>query len=120
VITSYLTYDHAGHTDKEGKKRIISTLEVLRTKEISIETYIVVGFFDSENEAQNLYGYIKTKFARFLITQLTSTQHLFKANFAFIPLQDFTKSWTDAELYAKYGLTNEEIFFIESTIKPME
>ncbi|MFA6712271.1 MAG: Eco57I restriction-modification methylase domain-containing protein [Bacteroidales bacterium] len=120
VITSYLTYDHAGRADKDGKKRIISTLEVLNPKEICTETYIVVGSFNSENEAQNLYGYIKTKLARFLIAQLTSTQHLSKANFAFVPLQDFTKSWTDRELYAKYCLTDDEIAFIESTIKPME
>ena len=119
VITSYLTYDHAGRADKEGKKRIISTLEVLKPKEICTETYIVVGSFDSENEARNLHGYIKTRFARFLIAQLTSTQHLSKANFAFVPLQDFTKSWTDEELFAKYGLTDEEIAYIDSTIKPM-
>jgi site-specific DNA-methyltransferase (adenine-specific) len=40
--------------------------------------------------------------------------------FQFVPLQNFTKSWTDEELYAKYGLTEEEIAFIESMIKPME
>ena len=40
--------------------------------------------------------------------------------FHFVPLQDFTRSWTDAELYAKYDLTDEEIAFIESMIKPME
>ena len=43
-----------------------------------------------------------------------------KANFRFVPLQDFSKPWTDAELYAKYGLTEDEIAFIESMIKPME
>jgi hypothetical protein len=63
---------------------------------------------------------IKTKFVRFLIAQLTSTQHLSKANFAFVPIQDFTKSWANEELYAKYGLTDDEIAFIESTIKPMK
>lgn len=50
----------------------------------------------------------------------TSTQQMSKANFRFVPLQDFSKPWTDAELYAKYGLTDEEIAFIESMIKPME
>jgi site-specific DNA-methyltransferase (adenine-specific) len=43
-----------------------------------------------------------------------------KERFLFVPLQDFSKPWTDAELYAKYGLTDEEIAFIESMIKPME
>jgi hypothetical protein len=50
----------------------------------------------------------------------TSTQQMSKANFRFVPLQDFTKPWTDEELYKKYNLTNEEIQFIESMIKPME
>ena len=40
--------------------------------------------------------------------------------YSFVPLQDFSKPWTDAELYAKYGLTDEEISFIESMIKPMD
>ena len=40
--------------------------------------------------------------------------------FEFVPLQDFSKSWTDEELYAKYGLSDDEIAFIESMIKPME
>lgn len=120
VITSYLTYDHAGRADKDGKKRIISTLEILSPNEICTETYIVIGAFQAENKAKNLHTYIKTKFVRFLISLLTSTQHITKSNYAYVPNQDFNKSWTDAELYAKYDLTDEEIAFIESTIKPME
>ena len=49
-----------------------------------------------------------------------STKQLAKANFGLVPNKDFTKPWTDAELNAKYGLTYNEIAFIESTIKPME
>jgi site-specific DNA-methyltransferase (adenine-specific) len=64
--------------------------------------------------------YLKTRFVRALIGMATSTQQMSKANFRFVPLQDFSKPWTDAELYAKYGLTDEEIAFIESMIKPME
>ena len=130
VITSYLTYDHAGRADKEGKKRIISTLEVLKPNEVCTETYIVVCTFDNEIEANNLYSYMKTKFVRFLISELTSTQHLSKDKFEFVPLQDFTSSsdidWSkpvadiDSQLYSKYGLSEEEITFIESMIKPME
>jgi site-specific DNA-methyltransferase (adenine-specific) len=48
------------------------------------------------------------------------TQNIAKDKFQFIPLQDFSKPWTDEELYAKYGLTEEEIAFIESMIRPME
>ena len=130
IITSYLTYDHAGRADKNGMKRIISTMEILSPKEICTETYLVLSSFNSEFEATNCMVYIKSKFTRFLIAILTSTQHLSKANFAFVPIQDFTSNfdidWTksvaeiDRQLYAKYGLTDTEIAFIESNIKPME
>ena len=49
-----------------------------------------------------------------------SSQDATSKTFQFVPLQDFSKPWTDAELYAKYGLTEDEIAFIESMIKPME
>ena len=120
VIMSYLTYDHAGRTDKDGKRRIFSTTEVLPPLTVCTETYIVIDAFDSEQEAANLLMYLKTRFVRFLVAQVTTTQHLAKSSFTLVPIQDFSKPWTDAELYAKYGLTDEEIAFIEATIKPME
>ena len=117
---SYLTYDHAGRADKDGKRRIFSTMEVLQPKTVCTETYLVVDAFSTENEAGNLLLYLKSKFVRFLVSLTTSTQHIAKNNFAFVPVQDFARKWTDAELYVKYGLTDEEIAFIESMIKPME
>ncbi len=71
-------------------------------------------------EAENLYEYIKTKFVRFLVATKTSTQSTPPDAFQFVPLQDFSHPWTDEELYKKYGLTDEEIQFIESMIRPME
>ena len=120
VIMSYLTYDHAGRADKDGKRRIFSTMEILSPKEICTETYIVISALDTELEAKNLLSYLKTKFARFMVAQVTSTQHIAKSNFCYVPFQDFSKTWTDAELYAKYNLSEDEIAFIEATIKPME
>lgn len=67
-----------------------------------------------------MVSYLKTKFARFLIMQMLASMNMSKVSYSFVPLQDFSKSWTDAELYEKYGLTDEEIAFIESMIKPME
>jgi site-specific DNA-methyltransferase (adenine-specific) len=63
---------------------------------------------------------MKTRFVRFLLSAILLTQNIAKDKFQLIPLQDFTKSWTDEELYRKYNLTDEEIAFIESMIKPME
>lgn len=67
-----------------------------------------------------MVSYLKTKFARFLIMQMLASMNMSKVSYSFVPLQDFSKPWTDEELYAKYGLTDEEIAFIESMIKPME
>lgn len=119
VITSYLTYDHAGRANNEGKKRILSTTEMLQPGEICTETYLVVGTAETETEISNMYNYIKTKFVRFLIGQIATTQHMSKQSFAWVPVQDFSKSWTDMELYVKYGLTPEEVAYVESTIKEM-
>jgi type III restriction system endonuclease len=92
VFTSYLTHDHAGQSDSEGKRRIISILEVAGPGKICTETYLSIGAFDSEMEAENLRSYVQTKFVRFLILQVTSTQHLSRSSFSFVPTQDFTGS----------------------------
>lgn len=120
VIMSYLTADHAGRADSEGKRRIFSSLEILPPQYVCTETYIVVGVFKTKKEASNLVAYLKTMFARFLVAQIATTQHISKSSFAFVPMQDFSKPWADAELYKKYKLTKDEIAFIESMIKPME
>ena len=67
-----------------------------------------------------LITYLKTKFARFLMLQVLSSIMINKDVFMFVPMQDFSKPWTDEELYEKYDLTEDEINFIESMIKPME
>lgn len=84
------------------------------------ETYIVVGPFNAPFEVNNAISYIQTKFFRFLVMLRKSSQHAASSVYAFVPQQDFSKPWTDTELYKKYGLTDDEIDFIESMIKPME
>lgn len=104
----------------EGDYQIISSLMVLNPKEVCTETYLVIGDFDNREEAKNMVSYIKTKFLRFLLLQSLTSIHITKGCFQFVPLQDFSKPWTDEELYKKYNLTEEEIAFIESMIRPME
>lgn len=84
------------------------------------ETYIVIGPFKSEQRTRNVLSYIKTRFFRFLVSLKKISQDATQKVYQFVPLQDFSKPWTDEELYAKYGLTQEEIAFIESMIRPME
>jgi site-specific DNA-methyltransferase (adenine-specific) len=84
------------------------------------ETYLVVGPFDSKAEAQSAMSYLTTRFVRFLVLLRKNTQNAAKGVYSFVPIQDFSQHWTDEKLYKKYGLTKEEIAFIESMIRPME
>ena len=94
------------------------------------ETYLSIGPFESQFEANNVVSYIKTKFFRNLILMIKNTQMAMKPVYQFVPMQDFTEKsdidWSapipeiDKQLYKKYNLTQEEIDFIESMIKPME
>lgn len=120
VLISYLTADHAGQVDKEGKRRILAIIDLLPPGQVCTETYLVAGVFETEQEARNCIAYLKTQFVRFLIAQLATTQHISKASFHFVPQQDFSVAWTDAALNEKYGLTADEAAFIERLVKPME
>ena len=84
------------------------------------ETYLVIGPFASQKTCENCMSYMRTKFFRFLVLLKKNTQHATSKVYQFVPLQDFSHPWTDEMLYKKYGLTEEEIAFIESMIRPME
>ena len=83
------------------------------------ETYLLIGPFPSEKIAKNVVSYIQTKFFRFLVLLNKPTQHATSKVYTFVPQQDFSKEWTDEKLYKKYGITEEEIAFIDSLIRPM-
>ena len=83
------------------------------------ETYLVVGPFDDETTAQNVAAYMKTQFFRFMLLLLKSTQHITQKVYGYVPQQDFSQVWTDELLYAKYGITENEIDFINTLIKPL-
>ena len=84
------------------------------------ETYLLIGPFETKEIANNVISYIKTKLFRFLVLLIKNTQHATNKVYQFVPMQDFSKPWTDEELYKKYDLSQDEINFIESMIKPME
>ncbi len=84
------------------------------------ETYVVIGPFKNESESMNFISYISTLFFRFMVFLSKVSQMAPAKVYQFVPLQDFSHPWTDAMLYEKYGLTDDEIAFIESMIRPME
>ena len=120
VVISKTSAEHAGQADKEGRKKVVSRIEILGKQHICSESYLLIGHMKTKESSENLVEYIKTKFFRFLLSSVLLTQNIAKDKFQFVPLQDFSKPWTDEELYKKYGLTDEEIQFIESMIRPME
>ena len=117
-----ITYAMSGGNKptSEGNYQVISSLQILQPNEICTETYLILGVYDNKEQAQNLISYISTKFFRFLLLQALTSIHITKDSFCFVPMQDFSKPWTDEELYQKYDLSQEEIDFIESMIKPMD
>ena len=84
------------------------------------ETYLVIGPFSSKKKCKNAMSYIQSKFFRFLVLLKKNSQHATQRVYTLVPMQDFSEPWTDEKLYAKYGLTEEEIKFIESMVRPME
>jgi site-specific DNA-methyltransferase (adenine-specific) len=86
---------------------------------VSTETYLIVDFVKSQKEGEHLVSYMETRFFRFLVSLIKNTQNISKGSFAFVPVQDLSSPWTDAMLYKKYGITKDEIAFIESMIRPV-
>lgn len=120
VLTSKVSYDHAGSPGKDGKRRVLSKLILAPPGTICTATYIVVESFDSKDEAENLLSFLKLKLPRFLIAQLCFSQDITRERFAFVPEFSWKEKYEDKLLYQKYGLSDNEINFIEDFIKPME
>ena len=84
------------------------------------ETYLVMGPFENKKTCENVMSYINTRFFHFMLTLKKNTQHTTKKVYELVPIQDFSKPWTDKELYAKYQLTQDEINYIETMVHPMD
>lgn len=85
---------------------------------VCTETYLIVDFLDTKTHAENLVSYMQTRFFRFMVQLIKTTQNISKGSFAFVPVQDFSRSWTDEDLYEKYGITEEEANFIALMVRP--
>ncbi len=117
----YIGYAAPGTGNKDTyPHRILSTPFLGEPGSISSETYLCIGPFGTKPEAESARSYLSCRLTRFLILLHKPSQHVTKKVYTFVPTQEWTKTWTDAELYAKYGLTDEEIAFIESIVRPME
>lgn len=100
--------------------RIISTPFIGEPGSISSETYLCIGPLDSKSEAESVLSYLTCRLTRLLILLHKPSQDTTRKVYTFVPTQDWTKQWTDADLYSKYGLTPKEIAFIEKIVRPLD
>ena len=120
VLLSATTSEHAGQADRSGTRRIFSRIEVLKPKSVVTHSYLIVGPTETELQAQNLADFLRTRFVRYLVSLVVTTQHVSKAVFQFVPDLPMDRKWTDKDLYKMYKLTKDEIEYIESMIRPLE
>jgi site-specific DNA-methyltransferase (adenine-specific) len=92
---------------------------VAQPPSICTQSFLFVSV-DDESSAQSVCSYYRTKFLRFLVSHRKITQDTTAQSYLWVPQQKWDQEWTDTQLYKKYGLSKEEITFIESVIKPME
>ena len=86
---------------------------------VCTQTYLVAGPLNSKAEAESVASYLRTRLARFLISLRKPSQDVFSGMYRWVPVQRWDRTWTDAAMYKKYGITKDEIAFIESMIRPM-
>lgn len=129
VLISKVTAEHAGEPDRYGMFRIISRMEILEPFDLCTDSYLVIGGSSTKKNVLSVYKYLRCKFTRFMLMLAVSSINLSREKFQYVPLQDFTSQsdidWSvsipeiDEQLYHKYGLSDDEISFIEKMIKPM-
>lgn len=100
--------------------RIISTPFIGEPGSISSETYLCIGPLESKQQAESVLSYLSCRLTRLLILLHKPSQDTTRKVYTFVPAQDWDRTWTDVELYEKYGLTDEEVTFIESIVRPMD
>ncbi len=116
----FMGYAAPGTGNKDtSPHRIISTPFVGEPGTISSETYLCIGPLDSKSQAESVLSYLSCRLTRLLILLHKPSQHTTRKVYTFVPMQDFDQTWTDEKLYKKYGLTRDEIDFIEKLVRPM-
>ena len=106
--------------DPKNGYRVITDTRIIGPGQINTETYLDIGVFRTQAEANNFDKFLKSKLPRFLLRQAISSLNVTRECFRFVPFEDFTQAWDDDKLYKKYGLTYEEIQLVETTIRPMD
>ncbi|PWW47067.1 Eco57I restriction-modification methylase domain-containing protein [Melaminivora alkalimesophila] len=100
--------------------RILSTPFIGEPGSICSETYLCIGPFASQSEAESALSYLACRLTRLLILLHKPSQDTTRRVYTFVPIQDWSRRWSDADLYSKYGISDSEIEFIEKIVRPMD
>lgn len=93
---------------------------VVSPPSVCTQSYLVVSPFQSERAAQSFASYYRTRLFRFLVSLRKITQHALRSTYSWVPQQTWDCDWADEVLYKKYGITTDEIAYINSMIRPMD
>ena len=110
----------AGSGSDSFPHQILGVPLVSEPLSVSTETYLILHVSDSLEESKNVLTYVSTKFFRFMVFLIKNTQNAARGVYTFVPMQNFSESWSDEKLYKKYNISEKEIEFIDSMIRPME
>lgn len=108
-----------GHISKNGQQNCITVPKIINIGDACTSTFLVLWCTKNIEEAENFEKFIRTKFIRFLMLTTYSGIHIISRNCMFVPVLDYSIEWTDEMLYKRYGLTDDEINYIESRIKTL-
>jgi len=97
---------------------VLGSTQVAPSPSVCTQTYLFF-FTDTEDQAKSIESYVKTRFLRFLVSLRKSTQDATRSTYTWVPQQTWDRTWTDAELYKKYGITADEQAYIEAMVKEM-
>ena len=97
--------------------QVLGPSQIVAPPSVCTQTYLFV-YVDSKAAAQSVEQYIQTRFARFLVSLRKTTQDATRSTYFWVPQQQWDRTWTDADLYERYGITEEEQAYIEAMIRP--
>ena len=106
-------------TDPKDGYKVTTSSKILLPGEIHTESYLLLHSFNTKDEAENFAEYMALKFPRFMMKHTLSSMNISTQNFAFVPFLDYSRAWTDEDLYSRYYLSKDEVDYIEALIRPM-
>jgi site-specific DNA-methyltransferase (adenine-specific) len=98
--------------------QILGKPQLAASPSVCTQSYLFLRF-DSERGARSAQSYYATRFFRFMVSLRKITQHALHSTYAWVPMQSWNRTWTDEDLYAKYGITRKEQAYIESQVRAM-